>query len=77
MPIDFVVFKEDKALCTSDSDMLISVIVESGIGNSSRGGKLKKLCVKTEWKKVLNIEALSPSNVAVEESKVTVGGIVP
>ena len=45
MPIDFVMIKEDKASYTSDSDMLMLVIVEKAMGNSSGSGKLDGLCV--------------------------------
>ena len=39
----------------------MSLIVEGGMGSISRGGKLKELCVKTEWKNVL--EEISLFNI--------------
>ena len=37
-------------------------------------GKIKELVVKTEWKYASNKLALSPSEVAVKDSKLIVGG---
>ena len=42
---------------------------------SSKDGRLKELDVNTEWKKLLKREAFPLSEVAEEESNVTVDGM--
>ena len=56
--------------------IVMSLIVKGGMGSISKGGKLKEMCVKTEWKNILKKLAFSISEVAIRESRLTVGGIV-
>ena len=72
MPIALVGFREDNALYTSDSDIVMSL---RGTSSISRGGMLNELCVKTEWKKFLKRLAFSLSELAIWDSRQTVGGI--
>ena len=77
MPIALVGLREDNALYTSDSDIVLvmSLTDKRGTGSVSRGGMLNELCVKTEWKKLLKRLAFSLSELAIWESRQTVGGI--
>ena len=53
----------------------MSLTDERGTGSVSRGGMLKELCVKTEWKQWLKRLAFSLSKLAIWESRQTVGGM--
>ncbi len=65
---------EASASYTSDGEKSILVSVDWGEPKSVVGGRSKELVVKTEWKYLLNNDALSRSDVAATESYLTERG---